>query len=86
VKLKVICYAGYRGEEKPQSFELGENKIEVKNIVDQWLSTDHRYFKIIGNDDSTYILRHDINIWEWELVLYCKKGTGDFKSLSFRDV
>ncbi|MCF8069083.1 MAG: hypothetical protein K9L30_10900 [Desulfobacterales bacterium] len=85
MKLKVTCYDGHQGEEKPQRFELGDNKIEVKNIVDQWLSTDYRYFKIIGNDDSTYIIRHDLNIRIWELVMYCKKGTGGFQSLSFKD-
>jgi hypothetical protein len=68
--IQVECYAGYRGEETPRSIRMANNKIEVKEIVDRWLSTDHRYFKVIGSDDATYIIRHDAVAWQWELVFY----------------
>jgi hypothetical protein len=38
--------------------------------VDRWISPDHRYFKIVGSDDATYIIRHDTETWQWELVFY----------------
>jgi hypothetical protein len=38
--------------------------------VDRWLSPNHRYFKILGSDEATYIIRHDIENWQWELVFY----------------
>jgi hypothetical protein len=45
-------------------------KIEIRKIVDRWLSPDHRYFKIRGSDDATYIIRHETANWQWELVFY----------------
>lgn len=70
IDITVSCYAGYQGEETPQYFYIKERRIEAKKILDRWLAPDHRYFKIIGNDDATYIIRHDISIGKWELILY----------------
>jgi hypothetical protein len=68
--IQVECYAGYRGEETPRRICMATYKIEVREIVDRWLSPDHRYFKILGSDDATYIIRHDTQNWQWELVFY----------------
>ena len=62
--------AGYRGEETPRHIQMATYKIEIRKIVDRWLSPDHRYFKILGRDDATYIIRHDTENWRWELVYY----------------
>jgi hypothetical protein len=70
MNIKVECYAGYRGEETPRRFWMGTRKIEVIKSLDQWLSPDHRYFKILGDDHSVYILRHDPELWHWELTFY----------------
>jgi hypothetical protein len=68
--IEVECYAGYRGEETPRYIRMATYKIEVREIVDRWLSPDHRYFKILGSDDATYIIRHDMATWQWDLVFY----------------
>ncbi|MBW1698000.1 MAG: hypothetical protein JRH18_03645 [Deltaproteobacteria bacterium] len=70
MKIKVECYAGYRGEETPRRFWLGPRKIEIKEILDRWLAPDHRYFKILGDDAGLYIIRHDIESWNWELTFF----------------
>ena len=68
--IHVECYAGYRGEETPRRFQLGEKFIEVKDVLDQWLAPDHRYFKVAGEDGSIYILRHDSRSFDWELTFF----------------
>jgi len=68
--IQVECYAGYRGEETPRLIRMATYTIEVREVVDRWLSPDHRYFKILGSDDATYIIRHDTSAWQWELVFY----------------
>ncbi|MBI5756868.1 MAG: hypothetical protein HZA12_08080 [Nitrospirae bacterium] len=70
MEIKVECYAGHKGEETPRRFFIGERKIEVIEIVDCWLSPDHRYFKVRGDDGFLYILRHDAISMEWELTLF----------------
>ncbi len=44
--------------------------VVAKNILDRWLAPDHRYFKVRGDDGSTYILRHDMTSLDWELILF----------------
>ena len=70
MKLRVECYAGYRGEETPRAFHLGDRRIEAAEVLDRWLAPDHRYFKLRGGDGGLYILRHDVETGEWELTFF----------------
>jgi len=70
IPIKVKCYAGYRGEEEPRALEMGGGGVEVKSILDRWLSPDHRYFKVVDMDDCIYIIRHNMHTHVWELVYY----------------
>jgi hypothetical protein len=68
MKIQVECYAGYRGEEEPRAFTMGERRSRVIEILDRWLSPDHRYFKVEADDGRTLVLRHDVASGEWELA------------------
>ncbi len=68
MKLRVECYAGYRGEQEPRAFTMGERRCAVVEILDRWLSPDHRYFKVQADDGRTLVLRHDAASDEWELA------------------
>ena len=70
MQIKVDCYCGYRGEETPKYLLMGTRKIQVRKILDRWLAPDHRYFKVIGDDNATYIIRHDQEKWQWELTFF----------------
>ncbi|MGE5233867.1 MAG: hypothetical protein ACM3OB_07135 [Acidobacteriota bacterium] len=70
LSLRVECYAGHRGEESPRRFWIGERAIEVVEEIDRWLSPDHRYFKVRGDDGDLYVLRHDPEDDHWELTLF----------------
>jgi len=75
VTIRVECYAGHRGEETPRRFFLGPRRVEVVEVIDRWLAPDHRYFKVLGGDDATYILRHDAVSGLWELTMFDGAGT-----------
>jgi len=66
----VECYAGYRGEEAPLRFRLGERRVEVEEVIDRWLEPGRRYFKVRGDDRGVYILRHDPGAGFWDLTLF----------------
>ena len=68
--IRVECYAGYRGEETPRRFYFDEQAVDIVDVLDRWLSPEHRYFKCRGSDDATYILRYDVPAARWELTLY----------------
>ena len=73
--LRVECHAGHRGEETPRRFWLGSRCLEIVEVVDRWLAPEHRYFKVRGEDDATYILRHDEDAQTWELIMFDGAGT-----------
>jgi hypothetical protein len=68
LKIRVECHAGYRGEEEPRAFTLGERRFAILEILDRWLEPGHRYFKVKADDDRRFILRHDAASGEWELA------------------
>ncbi len=65
---QVECYAGYRGEETPRRFSLGERKVEVIEVVDRWRTPDHQYFKVLGDDGGVYVLRYANASGQWEMT------------------
>ncbi len=65
--VKVDCYAGYRGEETPRGVEIQGRRIEVVAVIDRWITPDHRYFKVRGDDGAVYLLRHEEAADRWEL-------------------
>ncbi len=79
LQIKVRCYAGYRSEETPASFVIGSRRVEVVEVIDRWLAPNHRYFKLRGNDDGVYILRHDVLMDDWEMTLFNSGTREDIK-------
>jgi hypothetical protein len=73
--IHVECYAGYRGEEEPRRFTFESRRVEVAEILDRWLDPSHRYFKVRGNDEGIYMLRHDAGTGMWELSVF-REGSG----------
>ena len=67
LSIDVDSYAGYKGEEAPRRFTLGSRTVEVAGVIDQWQEPGHSYFKVMGDDGSTYVLRYDVTANRWEL-------------------
>jgi hypothetical protein len=65
--LKVECYSGYKADERPVSFVLGDKKLMVEKIIDQWRGPDHEYFKVLADDGKGYVLTRDHENGEWGL-------------------
>lgn len=69
LRVHVECYSGYRGEEVPWRFDVGVRKVEASEVLDRWLAPDHRYFKVRGDNGEVYVLRHDADTQQWEVVV-----------------
>ena len=78
-EIRVVCYAGYRGEETPRHFYLGKRKIVIEEIIDRWLAPDHRYFKVRSAAGDIYILRFSGRNDRWELTLFESRDSPDLK-------
>ncbi len=70
--VRVECYAGYRGEQRPVRFYLHKRCIEVTEIIDQWYGSDYRYCKLRGDDNNVYILRHSMKEEFWEMTMFTR--------------
>jgi hypothetical protein len=60
--LKVECYSGYKADEQPLRFTpqaRDARSYEVREVLDQWYGIGYRCFKVLADDDNTYILRHN---------------------------
>jgi len=55
-------------DDPPKRIFLGGRTVEVIEVIDRWLATDHAYYKVLGADEATYILREDA-IGHWQLVM-----------------
>ncbi len=64
----VDCYAGSRGDETPRRFTLENQLVEIRTVVDQWRTPDHRYFKVRTDESERYTLRQDVTSGVWELT------------------
>ena len=66
--LAVDCYAGARGEETPRRFTLENQLVEIRTVVDQWRTPDHRYFRVRTVAGESYTLRQDVRSGVWALT------------------
>jgi hypothetical protein len=70
-KINVIAYSGYRGEETPRTILFRDERIEVIEILKQWIeerSDDRsrkRFFEIRGSDGNIHKIYYDEKIMEW---------------------
>lgn len=72
-EVRVECYAGYRGEQYPQRFILGEQVFEVAEIEDQWYGPASRFFRVRAADGNIYVLRHDEEQDRWKLEAFRRR-------------
>ncbi len=75
MKIRVECYSGYKGNESPVRFLLGDRTIQVEQVMDRWYGENGSYFRVLGNDKNLYILKGPIEEGSWELVSFTHKDS-----------
>lgn len=68
IPLIVEAYSGYKADERPMAFQLGDQRVGVQEILDRWYGEDYAYFKLTGEDKKVYIIRHNYSCDIWELI------------------
>jgi len=78
--LKVDCYSGYKADERPLRFSLGDKPggqvFEVKEVLDQWYGVGYECFKVLADDGNFYVLRHRQVEDNWVLDSF-RRGAGE---------
>jgi hypothetical protein len=73
--VKVECYAGYKGEERPVRVLFGERTEDVKIVEDRWYSPGATYFRVVVESGDRYILRRDDAQDVWTLEGFREAGS-----------
>jgi hypothetical protein len=70
-KIEVIAYSGYRGEETPRAILFRWKRIEVIEILKQWIEERfdnrniRRFYQVKGSDGNLYTIYYDEKSMEW---------------------
>ncbi len=72
-EIQVITYAGFKGEERPQSFFVGNAQVRVVAVLEMWIEEEsisekrRRFFRVLGSDGLHYKLFIDEEEKRWYL-------------------
>jgi hypothetical protein len=55
--VRVECYSGYKGDERPTRVHLGDRSMQVVAIEDRWYSPGATFFRVVAEDGDRYVLR-----------------------------
>lgn len=58
MRVEVESHSGFKADERPLRFRLGERWLKIEEVADRWYDPDAIYFRVRAEDGSTYILRH----------------------------
>ena len=72
--LRVECYAGYKGDERPVKLQIDEHMVEITEIEDRWYSPGATYFRVLLANGERYVLRREDAQDTWTLEAFRSPG------------
>lgn len=74
--IQVECHAGFKADEEPRRFLRHGRWVAVTEVIDRWHQAQSLpewpradYFKVMGGDGLTHMLKHDLESDGWFLGL-----------------
>jgi len=68
--VRVECYAGYKGDERPVRLYFREKALEIVETEDRWCEPGATFFRVVVEGGDRYVLRHEEAQDVWSLVGY----------------
>jgi hypothetical protein len=74
--IRVECYSGYKGDQRPIRVQLGDGMVEVAEVEDRWYSPGGTYFRVLLANGDRYVLRREDaqDIWTLEAFRASARG------------
>ena len=66
--VRVECYAGYKGDERPVRLHFREKALEIVETEDRWYAPGATFFRVLVEGGDRYVLRHEEAQGVWSLV------------------
>jgi len=70
--VRVESYSGFKADERPHRFQLGDRWLVVEEVMDRWYDPVAIHFRIRADDGDLYILRHRERDEVWTLESFRK--------------
>ena len=66
--VRVECYAGYKGDERPLKLQIGNDMVDVTDVEDRWYSPGATYFRVLLVNGERYVVRREDaqDVWTLE--------------------
>jgi hypothetical protein len=68
--VRVECYAGYKGDERPVRLHFREKALEIVETEDRWYAPGATFFRVLVEGGDRYVLRHEEAQDVWSLIGY----------------
>jgi hypothetical protein len=68
--VRVECYAGYKGDERPVKVQVSDQLIDIAEIEDRWYSPGATYFRVLLTSGERYVLRREDAQGVWTLQAF----------------
>ena len=75
--VRVACYAGYMGDERPVRLYFREKALEIVETEDRWYAPGATFFRVLVEGGERYILRHEEAQDVWSLCAYRGKTSNE---------
>ena len=72
--LRVECYAGHKGDERPVRLQIDEQMVEIAEVEDRWYSPGATYFRVLLANGERYVLRREDGQDMWTLEAFRSPG------------
>jgi hypothetical protein len=72
--IRVQCYAGYQGDQRPVRILLHGQMMEIAAVEDSWYSPGYTYFRVLMLTAERYVLRHQVAQDLWTLEAFRSGG------------
>ena len=73
--LRVECYAGYKGDERPLKLQIDEHMVEITEIEDRWYSPGATFFRVLLANGERYVLRREDAQDAWTLEAFARPAS-----------
>lgn len=66
--IRVQCYSGYKGDQRPVRLQLGGLMVDIAEVEDRWYSPGATFFRVLLSNQERYVLRRDDaqDVWTLE--------------------
>jgi hypothetical protein len=72
--VRVECYSGYKGGERPVRLQVGEQMVDIAEVEDRWYSPGATYFRVLLHNGERYVLLREDAQDVWTLEAFRSPG------------